>query len=121
MYNSILHDDSGVLTFEWILIITVLVIGVIAGLASVRDAISAELADIAQAMGSVDQSYTYSGVKTEISQGVGAQTQTFFDAAWVEGSMFNDGIVNVEIEALPAGHDGEYVDDEEIVDKGDGD
>ncbi|HZZ72054.1 MAG TPA: hypothetical protein VFE24_07355 [Pirellulales bacterium] len=40
----------GVLTLEWILLITVVVIGIIAGLGAVRDAILAELKDLADAI-----------------------------------------------------------------------
>jgi len=40
----------GVLTVEWILLITVLVIGIIAGLGAVRNAILSELNDLANAI-----------------------------------------------------------------------
>lgn len=54
---SILADEDGVLTFEWILLITVLVIGIVGGLSAVRDAIVSELGDIVEAAVSLDQSY----------------------------------------------------------------
>ena len=47
-----------VLTFEWILLITVLVIGIVGGLSAVRDAMITELGDVAEAMIALDQSYT---------------------------------------------------------------
>lgn len=50
--------DDGVLTFEWVLLITVVVIGVVGGLSSVRDAIISELGDLAAAAVAIDQSYT---------------------------------------------------------------
>jgi flagellar basal body-associated protein FliL len=40
----------GVLTLEWIIIITVVVIGVIGGLGAVRQAIVSELVDLAEAV-----------------------------------------------------------------------
>ena len=40
----------GVLTLEWILLITVVVIGIIAGLGAVRDAILCELKSLADAV-----------------------------------------------------------------------
>ena len=52
------REDEGVLTFEWILLITVLVIGVVGGLSAVRDATITELGDVVEAMISLDQSYT---------------------------------------------------------------
>ncbi len=55
--NRIMKDESGVLTFEWILLLTVLVIGITGGLSCVRDAIITELGDVSEAMIALDQSY----------------------------------------------------------------
>lgn len=44
----------GVLTLEWILIVTVLVIGVIGGLGAVRNATVAELQDLSEAIESMN-------------------------------------------------------------------
>jgi len=52
------REDEGVLTFEWILLITVLAIGIVGGLSAVRDAIISELGDVAAAVTALDQSYT---------------------------------------------------------------
>ena len=52
-----INEESGVLTFEWILLISVLVIGIVGGLSAVRDALICELADVASAMVALDQSY----------------------------------------------------------------
>lgn len=57
LLNRVWREDEGVLTFEWILLITVLVIGVVGGLSAVRDAVITELGDVAQAVVSLDQSY----------------------------------------------------------------
>ena len=51
-------EEDGVLSFEWILLLTLLVIGIVSGVAAARDAIIDEFGDVAQAMLSVDQSYT---------------------------------------------------------------
>ena len=51
-------EEDGVLSFEWVLLVTLLTIGVVAGLAGARDAIIDELGDVAQAMLALDQSYT---------------------------------------------------------------
>jgi Flp pilus assembly pilin Flp len=58
MLERMWRGDEGVLTFEWILLITVLVIGIVGGLSAVRDAMITELGDVAQSMIAVDQSYT---------------------------------------------------------------
>jgi len=52
------REDEGVLTFEWILLLTVLVIGIVGGLSAVRDAVISELGDVAAAVTALDQSYT---------------------------------------------------------------
>lgn len=49
-------EQRGVLTFEWVLLITVLVIGIVGGLTAARDALITELGDVAEAMISLDQS-----------------------------------------------------------------
>lgn len=55
--NKIWTEDDGVLTFEWVLLITVLVIGIVGGLAAARDAIIDELGDVAEATINFNQSY----------------------------------------------------------------
>ena len=50
-------EDEGVLSFEWILLLTLLVIGVVGGVAAARDAIVDEFGDVAQAIITLDQSY----------------------------------------------------------------
>ncbi len=56
--NRIWNEDDGVLTFEWVLLVTLLTIGIVSGLAAARDAVIDELGDVAQAMMALDQSYT---------------------------------------------------------------
>lgn len=52
------HEEEGVLSFEWTLLITLLALGIVAGLSAARDAIIDELGDVAQAMLAVDHSVT---------------------------------------------------------------
>jgi len=58
LLQRVWRGDEGVLTFEWILLITILAIGIVGGLSAVRDAIISELGDLAVAITSLDQSYT---------------------------------------------------------------
>lgn len=44
----------GVLTFEWILLITLLVIGIIGGLSAVRNALLCELNDLAECIEAIN-------------------------------------------------------------------
>ena len=57
MLKRLWGEDEGFLTFEWIMLLTVLVIGVIGGLAGLRDAIIHESQGVVGAMTSLDQSY----------------------------------------------------------------
>lgn len=53
-------DSSGfVVSGDYILLTTILVIGVVVGVVTLRDQIVQELGDISDAMESLDQSYTY--------------------------------------------------------------
>lgn len=50
-------EDDGILSFEWTLLLTLVVIGIVGGASAARDAIIDELGDTAQVMLAVDQSY----------------------------------------------------------------
>ena len=55
---NVWSEQDGVLSFEWVLLVTLLTIGVVSGIAAARDAIIDEMGDVAQAMQALDQSYT---------------------------------------------------------------
>jgi hypothetical protein len=55
------HETDGVLSFEWTMLASLLTVGVVAGMASVRDAVTDEMADLSVAMTSLDQSYRIQG------------------------------------------------------------
>lgn len=68
--RSLWCDESGfVLSTELTLMGSVLAVGTIVGLASLRDTVTAELSDLAHSLSGLDQSYSYSGL-----QGCSAQT-----------------------------------------------
>jgi Flp pilus assembly pilin Flp len=58
LLNQAWREDDGVLSFEWTLLVTLVVIGAVGGVAAARDAISDELGDVAQAMLALDGTYT---------------------------------------------------------------
>ncbi len=75
--KSLFNDENGfVVSAELILVSTIVVLGLIVGLVEVRQAISEELEDVAAAIGSMNQSYTYAGLKTNKSCLSGSR---FFD------------------------------------------
>jgi len=56
--QSLWREDHGVLSFEWVLLMTLVSVGVVGGIAGARDAIIDEYGDVAQAMLALDQSFT---------------------------------------------------------------
>jgi Flp pilus assembly pilin Flp len=63
MLKNFWNDEVGaVVSAELVLVLTILVIGMVVGLAAVRDAVVSELADVAQAIANVNQSYSYQGI-----------------------------------------------------------
>jgi Flp pilus assembly pilin Flp len=97
MFHRLWKDEAGaVISAEIVLVATILVIGMVVGLKSVRDSVVTELADVAQAIANIDQSYSYSGIL-----GHAAQTT---------GSFFNDqadfcDVTNVVEHTDPVGTD----------------
>ncbi len=84
MLKQLLSDESGaVIAAELVLVMTILVIGVIVGLTEIALAVNAELNDVANAIGAVDQSYMITAFRS-------AQFATIKSA--VAGSRWSDGV-----------------------------
>jgi Flp pilus assembly pilin Flp len=78
MLNKLWNDETGaIVSAEIVLVATILVIGMIVGLKSVRDGVVTELADVGQAFSNFDQSYSYSSVDGHIAGTAGG---AFVDA-----------------------------------------
>lgn len=73
-----------IVSAELVLIATILVIGLIVGMVAIRDALTAEMHDVAEGIGALDQSYYFEGI---VDLGTGAQ---------VAGTSFTD---TVDLEA----------------------
>lgn len=67
------ETDGAIVSAEIMLVGTILVIGAIVGLKSVRDSVVTELADLAQAFANVNQSYSYSAVCGHAAHSGGGQ------------------------------------------------
>jgi Flp pilus assembly pilin Flp len=77
-------EEDGVLSFEWVLLVTLLTIGIVSGLSAARDAIIDELGDVAQAMLALDQSYTIDfplNLDVHTTDNTSASDSAFTDAA----------------------------------------
>jgi Flp pilus assembly pilin Flp len=89
MLSQMWHEEDGVLTFEWVLLVTLLTIGIVSGLAAARDAIIDELGDVAQAMLALDQSFIIDTpldvqVHDTLSSGSGAPSQFSDTIAYID-------------------------------------
>ena len=78
------HDDAGALiATEWVFVATILVLGSITGLVAVRQAVISELVEFANAVMSLNQSYSFSGQSNCESSTAGSQyidtTQAILD------------------------------------------
>jgi Flp pilus assembly pilin Flp len=88
------REDDGVLSFEWVLLTTLLVIGVVGGLAAARDAMIDELGDAAQGMLALDGSYTISyPLQLAVSDDGSAPVVVgrASDSSFLDASSFSDG------------------------------
>jgi hypothetical protein len=64
MFLQLWADDDGfIVSTELVLISTITVIGMIVGLTTVRDVVVIELADVADAISEIDQSYSYGQIR----------------------------------------------------------
>ena len=78
MFNELLSDENGfIVSSELILIATNLVIALVVGLQTVRDAVLQELGDVGAAIGAISQDYSYSGATGH--------------ASTINGSLYVDG------------------------------
>ena len=85
MLHKFWNDETGfIISSELILVATMVVISLIAGLVEVSFAVVGELNDISEAIGSLNQSYSFTGF-TSTKAGGAVKAQTF-------GSIFVDHV-----------------------------
>ena len=84
MLRTLWADEAGfIVSAELVLIATILVIGMVVGLSEVQHAVVAELNDVGEAIGELNQSYCFSGFSAVKKHGCGS---------WVAGSHFTDNV-----------------------------
>ena len=87
MLKKFIADEAGfIVSSELVLIATMLVLGLLVGLNSLRNSITGELTDIADAIGNISQDYSYAGLTGH--------------SASTAGTLFDD--VNDFCEEIPA-------------------
>ena len=100
VFSRMWREEDGVLSFEWVMLVTLLVIGIVSGLAGARDAIIDELGDVAEAMLALDQSYT---IDLPLQVVVHADTTSAAsDSAFVDAKRFLDcGRIGTPADQVP--------------------
>jgi len=78
--NKVSRQKGFILTSEAVLLSTVMVIGLTTGMVTLRDSMNAELEDVAEAIGALDQSYTFNGITNDQSSSA------------IAGSAFGDTV-----------------------------
>jgi hypothetical protein len=66
------EEDGVIVSSELVLFSTVVVIGMLVGLQTVRDAVTRELGDFAMSIGTINQSYSFAGVTGHHSSTAGS-------------------------------------------------
>ena len=88
MLRTLIQDEAGfIVSAELVLVATIVVIGMIVGLSEIQHSVVQELNDVAEAIGSINQSYAYQGLSASKTQGAGAGTAI---KSIVVGSFFID-------------------------------
>ena len=83
MFTHLLNDENGaIVSIELVLLITIAVLALIVGWSEVAVAVNNELNDISNAVGSLDQSFAYTGFK---GQGATDKVKSVFN-----GSRWDD-------------------------------
>ncbi len=83
--TSILRDENGLLTQEWIFLLVVCVIGIITGIGAMRDAVTSSFLSGSQAVGSADPGYVIPSY-----QGKGYTAE---GSSYTGGTVFAEGKV----------------------------
>ena len=109
------NEEDGVLSFEWTMLTSLLTVGIVSGVAAVRDATIDEMGDLSQAMLSLDQSYAIQpplAVQVHTggfgSFGGGFASTSFGGVSAASGSQFVDAMayddcyrVNMKVQEFP--------------------
>lgn len=83
--KALWNDEAGfIVSAELVLIATIVVLGLVVGLSEVQHAVVSELNDVADAIGSLNQSYCFSGFS--------ANKRNCRTVNFVTGSCFKDNL-----------------------------
>ena len=91
MLRKLFSDESGVIiSAELVLVLTVAVLAMVVGLSEIAVAVNTELNDLSNAIGALDQSYSYTGFGSTKTDGSSAKNI-------VAGSKFADAADDCDV------------------------
>lgn len=91
LFQRLWADEAGfVVSSELVLIATVVVVGMLVGLATVRDQVVQELGDVADAISEINQSYSFTAITGHTSSTAGSYLVDTQDACDEDGNINND-------------------------------
>jgi len=100
MLRMLYHDEAGfIISAELVLISTLLVTGLIVGLSSIQHAIVGELNDVGNAIGSLNQSYSYTGFSSGQGSNKGFGGGGSSSTSSTSGSYYNDYRDVIEVQS----------------------
>ncbi len=91
--NRFWNDDAGfIVSAELLFLYTIAVLGLLTGMVAIRNAVIHEMVDVADSIGALDQSYTFTGLS-------GCKSQTAGSAFDNTTNAFN-AVSNVNVTSL---------------------
>jgi len=64
MLKNLWNDDAGIVALEYLLVATIIGLGLVVGLQAVGRSLNTELVELADAINAIDQTYSYNGWST---------------------------------------------------------
>lgn len=100
LFSRLWNDDAGfIVSAELLFLFTITVLGLLVGWVSVRNAVVTELVEVANAIQSLDQSYSYLGITTNCATSSTAGS-SFTDNQYVEIVTIGVPVANPGISTL---------------------
>ena len=99
LFRRLWNDEGGaIVSTELVLVGSTLVAGMIVGMTSVRDQVVQELGDTAEAISEVNQSYSFTGVKSHNASTAGSDFEDQLDEGDADnGGNGKDGGIDVTV------------------------
>ena len=86
MIKKFWNDDAGIVALEYLLVATIIGLGLVVGLQAVSRALSTELVELADAINAIDQTYSYNGFSTCGASKAGSAASDTYNGMTIGGT-----------------------------------